>query len=224
MLHQLKHTLLIHLLYTYLNAERHQTILSTYLAQFPAAYQQKVGRYRRWQNAQASLLGRLLLSKGLARYYDYQLNFNHLEYGEYGKPLLPDTPFYFNISHSENLVVCAIQPDVAVGVDVEYVKPVPITDFRSQMTDNEWSLVSQAADPLWAFYDYWTSKEAILKVEGSGIQLGLKTFEVAEDRKTANVKGKNWYLQKCEPDSNYCCYVAAESSIVAYPVLQVFQF
>jgi 4'-phosphopantetheinyl transferase len=220
----LKHTVLIHLLYTYINTEQHSAILKTFLGRFPLSYQQKIKRYRRWQDAQASLLGRLLLSQGLADYYGYQLDFNRLAYGEFGKPYLPDVPLYFNISHSHGLVVCAIQPEVVVGVDIEYIKPVPITDFRSQMTANEWALVSQAADPIAAFYDYWTSKEAILKVEGSGIQLGLKTFEVASDRRTARVKANTWFLQKCEPDPDYCCYVAAASPIVQYPVLQHLNF
>jgi len=170
------------------------------------------------------MLGRLLLHKGLSLFYSYDLDFSQLQYGEYGKPFLRDAPLYFNISHSHKMIVCVIQKNAVVGVDVEHVRPVPISDFRFQMTENEWRIVSEAVEPIPAFYDYWSSKEAILKVEGSGVQLGLKTFEVSEDRKTALVKDRTWHLQKCELDTDYYCYLASERKIKSVSLNYRFSF
>lgn len=198
--------------------------MDIYYPQFPLSYQQKLSRYRRWQDVQVSLLGRLLLRQGLSQFYNYHLDFGEIQYAEYGKPFLPDNQLFFNISHSHELVACVIQKNAVVGIDVEYVRPVPINDFRSQMTENEWRTVSKAEDVIQAFYDYWSSKEAILKVEGSGVQLGLKTFEVSKDRKTTLVKNKTWHLKKCEPDTNYCCYVASAEIIEDTPIVCQFSF
>src|SRR5262245_36325916 len=51
---------------------------------------------------------------------------------EFGKPFL-DEPFassgiYFNVSHSQNLVVIAVAFDRQIGVDVEFVRPISDVD------------------------------------------------------------------------------------------------
>src|ERR1700733_14482856 len=56
----------------------------------------------------------------------------------YGKPFLKTgtgmAPLQFNLSHSEDLVVVALVEQRAIGVDVEYIRPV--LDLNSVAEDN----------------------------------------------------------------------------------------
>lgn len=92
-----------------------------------------------------------------------------------GKPYLPAYPgFHFSLSHSGNLVVCAIS-SVPVGVDLE----LPRT-LRSGIAARWFSPEEQAllTDIPSAFFDLWMAKEAVLKEIGCGLSGGLQTVSI----------------------------------------------
>ena len=65
---------------------------------------------------------------------------NHkIEYGanEYGKPFLKNQPdFHFNISHSGEWVVVAID-DRSVGIDIEEIQPIDLGISRDYFSEDE---------------------------------------------------------------------------------------
>ncbi|MEL6972713.1 MAG: 4'-phosphopantetheinyl transferase superfamily protein [Bacteroidota bacterium] len=197
------------LTYASIQESQHQRLMQQNLSFLDEATQQRLQRFRRWQDAQATLLGRLLLRASLWKNFRYELQANSISYSSYSKPHLHDSDIQFNISHSDAMVVCVLQEKVAIGVDIEAYRPIAIRDFRSQMTSNEWNRVQQADNTLLAFYDYWTSKEAILKVVGAGLQIDLKSFEIPADRAGVELNGQYWHLRLVELEPNYCCYVSS---------------
>ncbi len=119
-------------------------------------------------------------------------------YGEYGKPSLKpftqgngairekniDTgcpsAFQFNLSHSNDLALCALGYHRIVGVDVEMVKPIHRLESMIErcFSEREQLKVKMASDPLRAFLQRWTCKEAYLKAIGKGLSQSMKTVEV----------------------------------------------
>ncbi|MBS5150426.1 MAG: 4'-phosphopantetheinyl transferase superfamily protein [Butyricicoccus pullicaecorum] len=92
-----------------------------------------------------------------------------------GKPYLPAYPnFHFSISHSADLVVCAVAP-VPVGVDIELPRKVRSGIAARWFSQAEQELLAQ--DPS-VFFDLWTAKEAVLKEIGCGLCGGLQTVSV----------------------------------------------
>lgn len=92
-----------------------------------------------------------------------------------GKPYLPDYPaFHFSLSHSGNLVVCAVS-SVPIGVDLERERPVRPGIAARWFTPEEQNLL--ASDPS-AFFDLWMAKEAVLKEIGCGLCGELKNVSV----------------------------------------------
>lgn len=92
----------------------------------------------------------------------------------YGRPYveLPGWQGDFNLSHSEGLVVCAVNPAGKVGVDTEFMKEVNEEVARYCLSPGEWGHWSSVACPderRRIFFRYWTLKEAYGKLEGSGI-------------------------------------------------------
>lgn len=99
-------------------------------------------------------------------------------YGEHGKPYLADGAFYFNLSHSGDIAVCAVS-DCEVGVDVQKIKPVTRKLMTRVCTPDELNSIDNAEEGNdAAFCRLWTVKESFIKQLGAGLSLpplGLET-------------------------------------------------
>ncbi len=181
--------------------------MQMHLAFFPKAYQQQLLRYRRWQDAQLSLLGKLLLKAGMLR-LKAEVDFERIQYTEYNKPYVQNIPITFNISHSEELVVCALSENQKyVGVDIEKIRPIELADYKAQMTESEQQLIYTAAQPQEAFFKYWTEKEAVIKAHGHGLSIPLQSFEIKEN--CAHIDGEVFYVWEIPLKKDYCCHIAS---------------
>jgi len=107
-------------------------------------------------------------------------------YNDQGKPALehpaPPAPFSFNLSHSDDVALCAIAGFETVGVDVEALREsrdlMPIARRFFSVAEQA---ALQALPPVQqcpAFYQCWSSKEALLKAWGTGLTTPLDRFDV----------------------------------------------
>ncbi len=100
-----------------------------------------------------------------------------------GKPAVAGNtsePIFFNISHSHDIVVLAFARVAGIGVDVEYIRPIP--DWQ-QIVDSCFHQKERAVlqniplcDRCKAFYECWTRKEAFIKATGEGLNRPLHSF------------------------------------------------
>lgn len=88
---------------------------------------------------------------------------------EKGKPLSKDK--YFNVSHSGNLIVLAVDDNNPIGVDVELIKQVEDKFIKYVTNQEEFEYIKNQED----FFKIWTNKESLLKAIGSGIDKRLNT-------------------------------------------------
>ncbi|PTX61385.1 4'-phosphopantetheinyl transferase [Kordia periserrulae] len=196
---------MINIYYTYIHESIHQQLLNAYLHTFPQEFQTKVLKFRRWQDAQLSLLGRLLLRHSLQKLGKEALE-QKLQYTAYNKPYFENNPLSFNISHSGNMAICAVSEHLQIGIDIEVKETINIHDFKLQMTDNEWNTIYNASQKQQAFYDYWTQKEAVIKAGGKGLSIDLKSYEIHKNK--THIEGIAYGLQKLHIDENYACHIA----------------
>jgi 4'-phosphopantetheinyl transferase len=195
-------------------AENHEKVL---LGKLPADLQMKIKRYLRWQDAQACLLGKLLLIEGLQRFgVDGAALIHQLQHTNFGRPYLPGR-IDFNISHSGDFVLCALSDQSRVGIDIEKVHDVKLSDFRSQMTDEEWRRVTGDADPTRAFFYYWTKKEAAIKAHGHGLGLPLKDVVIGNEK--VAMEGADWPLFEIELSIDYVCHLVTGVGVGRQDVL-----
>ncbi|PKF75110.1 4'-phosphopantetheinyl transferase family protein [Chryseobacterium sp. PMSZPI] len=198
------------ILHTFISEKKHQKLLDTYLDTFSDDFKNSVLRYKRWQDAQLSLLGRVLLQYGLRTYYDIsdvvvdRLS-NH-------KPFLKGQKLHFNISHSKNLVVCAIA-EFPIGIDVEFKDTaVNYLDFQFQMTNNEFQKIHDSEDKTDGFFKYWTYKEAVIKAHGSGMMIPLESFEVIDDK--CFLDGQIFFTKEIFIDHDYYSCIASDDEMI----------
>lgn len=97
--------------------------------------------------------------------------------GQNGKPM--SEKLCFNISHSGQLVACAIG-DKPVGCDVEEMKAVPEGMAARFFRDGERRYLQEFQDIAYqeAFFRLWTMKESYAKMTGEGMSSLLGSFEV----------------------------------------------
>ncbi len=119
---------------------------------------------------------------------------------EYGKPFFSELPdVHFNLSHSGDLVLCALSPS-PVGCDIE--KPChydPALARRFFHPDEITRLFSLPEDERpEAFYRLWTCKESFMKAVGLGFNLPLSDFAVRPGEPptlTQDVDARPWRLR-----------------------------
>src|SRR6185437_10433726 len=102
----------------------------------------------------------------------------------YGKPQFEPAPgapsIHFNLTHSNNIAALAISRDYLLGIDVERIRPIDSDIAEHHFSAHELLILGGLPASLWlaGFYRCWTSKEALLKGEGMGLNLPLDGFDV----------------------------------------------
>lgn len=210
---------MIHIYYSYLSLENHENLLQNELAKFPIAFQEKIKRYRRWQDAQLSLLGRVLLLKGIKEIYHQNYQNNEMKYSKYNKPYFEEDSIQFNISHSGDIVICAIDDKLEIGIDIEKVSNIKIDDFTSQFSVNEWNKILLSNDNREAFFEFWTQKEAVIKSHGNGLAIPLESFEISNNE--AIINKEIFYLKEIKIDSQYKCHISSKAGFGEVSIKQI---
>ena len=197
---------MIYVLHTKLSESFHESRILPLIKKFPSNFQDRLLKYRRWQDCQASVLGRLLLKYGTKRFFKYDLDYNHISYSEFSKPFLSNHNINFNISHSGLIVLCALTLE-DIGIDIEKIdKHINITDFKNQMTDYEYQNIIASKNQTNDFYNWWTQKEAIVKLFGDGLSIPLNSFEVKDF--TCKLHKKKIFISTIDIDKDYKSNIA----------------
>ncbi len=106
-----------------------------------------------------------------------------LSYGKNGKPTLEGGRGHveFNLAHSGGDAVIALAGDAAIGVDIELLRPIDDVESLARLvfSDVERRELELAADPVSAFLNGWTRKEAYVKALGFGLTAPLTEITVS---------------------------------------------
>lgn len=181
--------------------------------------QEKIKKFRRWQDAHASLFGKLLLQKGLLN-FGIPNDLANLKTDRNNKPYLDGSSIGFNITHSGNLVACVLTDEtLAIGLDAEEWKPLDIADFISCWNDEEWTAIRN--NEIQEFYKYWTAKEAVIKAEGQGLGIPLKEIMIKEGRATWN--NREYFLEEVDIVPGFSITIAGQHKINKLQLCQVWQ-
>ncbi len=147
------------------------------------------GRAHRYQvplARQQFVVSRALLRILLGQYLQRDPRKIEFCYSVHGKPELSmPSAIRFNISHSKGVVLFAVCQGQPVGVDLEWINPAAngaaiahrMFSTQEQAEINRLPPLEQQA----RFFQFWTRKEALIKLFGDRLFPGLKTYEVSAD-------------------------------------------
>jgi 4'-phosphopantetheinyl transferase len=173
----------------------------------PTTYHEPIGKYRRWQDAHAALLGKILLRTALEK-AGHSSDLSRLQYTEWKKPFLPAGP-QFNISHSGNRVVCILGTSARIGIDIEVLKPFSFDGFEQQFIPAEWAAILGAPSPMAAFFHFWTAKESLIKADGRGLGIPLQELDLTKPN-PIRLDGGCWSVHNLPLFDDYACHMAME--------------
>jgi len=142
----------------------------------------KQQRYKFEKDRHDALITRAFIRDLLSYYTEVAPSDWRFHKGEKGRPEIvnPPLPIRFNISHTKNLIICAVTLTDDIGCDVEnttrsndvlaiadrYFSPSEIKELFSQPLEQQRQ----------RFFDYWTLKESYIKTWGLGLAIPLKDF------------------------------------------------
>lgn len=194
---------MIYLYYSLINGRDQSEWFDYYFSKLNAHYKNKIKKLLRWQDRHLSLLAIFILMEKVCN-GDWNC-LNQIEHNTFGKPFIKGIPF-FNISHTEGLVAVVMSGSAEIGIDVERIQTVDISEFKTVFSEEEYrNIVSDTA----LFFDYWVKKEAILKAKGVGMSFDPAKVNVVEN--TSIVAGAEFFLKNAYIRNGYCCWIAQQS-------------
>jgi 4'-phosphopantetheinyl transferase len=173
-----------------------------------------------------TLIGDILIRSAACDHLQISNEEIQYEYNDYGKPRLKDWhQFHFNISHSGDWVVAAID-ERPVGIDIERVKSIEYMEIAKRFfskTEYQWLQTQDAGKRPECFYKLWTLKESYLKIMGAGLSIPLDSFSIViekdDDVHINESSDKERYLRLFSIDPNHVMSVCSESNNAASTVV-----
>jgi len=121
-----------------------------------------------------------------------QLEYNITEkplfdYDKNQKPALRDYPnIFFSLSHCKKALGCFLSK-APCGLDIEAIRPAKEFLVRYCMNEEECQQIFSSPNPDAEFISLWTKKEAVFKLQGTGINDNIKEILSPENCKDISI-------------------------------------
>ncbi len=161
----------------------------------------KQQRYKFENDRHSALVTRAFVRDLLSSYAATEPSDWCLKIGAKGKPeiLDPPIPLRFNLSHTKDLIICAVTLNNDIGCDVESVGrssdilAIANHYFSASETKELFSLPER--EQRSRFFDYWTLKESFIKACGLGLfATPLEDFSFHIGRSCSTTMNDNIHL------------------------------
>ena len=190
-----------------------EDLLNVYKTQLTAQEIERQQRYVFEKDRHDALITRIFIRDVLSQYMDVEPSDWKFTKGDNGKPEIDyqsaspsntpsPLPLRFNISHTKELIICAVTLNNDIGCDVEHVERradvLEIADrYFSEVETNElFSLPEKQQRDR--FFDYWTLKESYIKAWGQGLAIPLSDFSFHIGAAESNKQNSNIQLSFAE--------------------------
>ena len=189
---------------------------------------ERANRFRFEKHRRQYVVGRGALRALLAAYLGTRPEAVRFRYGPRGKPFLESGlesagGLQFNLSNSDELALVGFVHGVEIGVDVEFLKPMPdlmeIAERFFSVPEREVLRALPQEVRKEAFFNCWTRKEAYLKAVGEGLAAPLDSFDVTlapgEPPRMLTLEGDperaaRWFFHHLVPAEMYVGAIAVE--------------
>ncbi len=214
------------------------TLLASYQLLLSPDERKKQQRYRFAKDRHNGLVTRAFVRYVLSQYADLQPAEWIFEKGRYGKPEISNSPLSlrFNLSHTEEMIVCAVILQKDIGCDIE--NRSRITDLKSiarryfSASEVTTLLALPTTQQQVRFYEYWTLKEAYVKATGQGLSIPLNTFsfsigksdvirsnfqiKLKVEQESQGNSSENWFSCLFYPDDTHCVAVCVNGGLTQH--------
>lgn len=125
---------------------------------------------------------------------------------EYGKPYAKGLDVHFSISHSGDLVVCAVS-DKKIGIDIEKIRKINPNISERFACENELEYINSHRN---GFFEIWTLKEAYFKCIGTGLGADIKNVSFYITESGILCSEKSFECSFHDVEEGYICSVCEQ--------------
>lgn len=149
----------------------------------------RINKMHLYDDKKRSIAAEMLAKTTIGKYLDIPAEHIEIVQSNNGKPYAVNFNIEFNVSHCEEIVVCAIN-NTPVGIDIERIRPISPKVAKKFFTIAEQEYIlgkTPCAEDydtefndvqLKRFFECWTAKEAYLKYTGEGLTDNLSALEI----------------------------------------------
>lgn len=199
-----------------------------------ASETEKIQRYRLPKAQHIALITRAFVRLVLSQYTDIPAQKWAFNIAPQGKPEInnPPLPLSFNLSHNDDLIICAVCLDKNIGCDIEsFSRKISVKAIAQRyFSATEFTTLMALPTALQGrrFFEYWTLKEAFVKATGLGISQGLESFsftigQAEESQFNENIQlnfsqacseqnNLDWYNCLLYPDQKHCVALSVKTN------------
>lgn len=129
----------------------------------------RINNFRNELKTRQSVIGELLLSNLLDKYYNLDYNDLEFKFNKDNKPFIVNNNIFYNISHSSNYVI-AVVSDKEIGIDIEKIRETNIKSINYFASSKEKEYIFSEDNNLFKrLFEIYTLKEAYIKMMGKSI-------------------------------------------------------
>lgn len=146
----------------------------------PKVFVERINKFRRRADYLRSLLGFALARWCYFHHSTGEEKSFLVNFADNGKPFVPNSDCYFNISHSNGFVACAVCVGERVGIDIESSKNLSLSLAQQILSPQEITdfLNVESSQQTKHLCRVWALKESYLKLLGTGITVDLRKLTV----------------------------------------------
>lgn len=178
----------------------------------------RILKYHHKEDSQRCLFGDLLARYMIFKRIGIKMSEIVFKYNEFMKPYIDYENVYFNISHSENVILGIIDEN-QVGVDVEKIADINIKIAEQFFSINEINYIYKNPNMKKSFYDIWTRKESFIKAIGTGLNTSLDSFDASEN--VIKFNGYYYYLNNINIFKEYVGAVCSRGKETIYNIINI---
>lgn len=210
---------------TFQDKIRDQRLLEEYEKLLTKEEKEQKNRFHFRKHQLQYLITRALIRTTLSKYSDIPPGEWRFGSNKYGKPETAQLPHFFNIAHTEKIIICGISREYPIGVDIEYFNRKEGLEHiaKRYFTEKEYRDLKSHPEHQQTerFYSYWTLKESFIKACGKGLSIPLDQFsfaidgtrppQVEIDQKLDEGNSKDWQFRQFKPSPEHIASVALKS-------------
>lgn len=132
---------------------------------------------------------------------------------QHGAPRVLGHDVHVSVSHSGQQVAVAVATGAPVGVDVEQISAIDLTELRSMLL----APTETASSPS-EFFQLWVRKEAVVKATGDGLGASLSDIAIGANGRVTAYPGRLELVAQVQNLTAAPGYAAAVALLTAGPV------
>lgn len=197
-----------------------------WLSLLPADERARYEGFRSEKMREQYLAARVVCRTTLSRYTGVDPSQWRFGEGPYGKPTIiePDRfrPLRFNMTHTDDLTVCAVTRAGEVGVDAEEMSSTPEVSLLARHFLSRHAQEQLARLPLREraarFFEQWVLKEAYVKANGEGLAFASERLTVEQNENGEPISIGRWQFSVHRPTPKHVAAAAVLRETCTAPV------